>query len=759
MTNWEELCEREALYDTYKKRGLPTVREKIKASEIESKKAAGWGVFKQYKNGDALMEHAKRIGSAFEDEVWMLFYKMGFKTLNLTNKFKLAYSSNDDLTKQIDVVAIDDEVCLLIECKATESLNNSHSWKTDIEAISGIKNGLFSEIRKQYPGRKCKYIFATKNYIIGAQDSNRMKDSQIANFDTDVIRYYSDLVNHLGTAARFQLLGNLFSKQKVSKMETRVPAIQGKMGGLTYYSFSIEPERLLKIAYVLHRTNANRDSMPTYQRLIKKERLAQVRKYINEGGFFPNSLIVSIDTNGTDLKFDRSSNNFSESISKIGVLYLPPTYQSAYIIDGQHRLYGYSDSLYASTNSIPVVAFVNLEKKLQVKMFMDINENQKAVSKTLRNTLNIDLLWDSKNASERRLSLLLYIAQKLGEDSNSPLYGRIITGENTQTTHRCITIEYIKEALSKSSFFNIYKKNNTIDKTGTFEKYGPQDNQKTMDLFYPFLLKCLKLIQDYCSEEWNKGSNGFLTINNCMYAIICIINDIVNIVLQKEKIDVITDWHSLYNKSEKLLLSLIDTILSLDKDSVEKIKKEKGGAAKNKAWRTLQVALNSTTSEFINHDLQTWIDENCTDNNPEAEEYIGLIEKFLVNIVKQSIASKQNWLMLYVPEPQRTSIISKRATEEETRKYKGNATPVDIWDYIDLDVVYHIIAYQNNWSALFQVQLIELGTRQTKTDFLSNIKSLLAYKNRISRREKITKSQLKEIIGVYNCFNTNGTDS
>lgn len=102
-------------------------------------------------------------------------------------------------------------------------------------------------------------------------------------------------------------------------------------------------------------------------------------------------------------------------------------------------------------------------------MFMDINENQKAVSKTLRNTLNIDLLWDSKNASERRLSLLLYIAQKLGEDSNSPLYGRIITGENTQTTHRCITIEYIKEALSKSSFFNIYKKNNTIDKTGTFE--------------------------------------------------------------------------------------------------------------------------------------------------------------------------------------------------------------------------------------------------------------------------------------------------
>jgi DNA sulfur modification protein DndB len=63
-------------------------------------------------------------------------------------------------------------------------------------------------------------------------------------------------------------------------------------------------------------------------------------------------------------------------------------------------------------------------------MFMDINQNQKAVSKSLRNTLNIDLLWDSDDANERKLSLMLSIAQELGEDKSSPLYGRVVTGED-----------------------------------------------------------------------------------------------------------------------------------------------------------------------------------------------------------------------------------------------------------------------------------------------------------------------------------------
>lgn len=39
---------------------------------------------------------------------------------------------------------------------------------------------------------------------------------------------------------------------------------------------------------------ANKNMMPTYQRLIKKKRLLDVQRFINDGGYFPNSLIISI---------------------------------------------------------------------------------------------------------------------------------------------------------------------------------------------------------------------------------------------------------------------------------------------------------------------------------------------------------------------------------------------------------------------------------------------------------------------------------
>lgn len=118
------------------------------------------------------------------------------------------------------------------------------------------------------------------------------------------------------------------------------------------------------------------------------------------------------------------------SISKLGILYLPKRYRSAYIIDGQHRLYGYSDSKYAKTNTIPVVAFVDLDREEQIKLFMDINENQKAVPKTLRVTLNSDMLWESPNFNERRKALRSKIAQMLGEEDTSPLLNRVVIGEN-----------------------------------------------------------------------------------------------------------------------------------------------------------------------------------------------------------------------------------------------------------------------------------------------------------------------------------------
>lgn len=747
-TNWEELVSGEELIKASKERKEKYKYIKVDTLLVKNKEKDGWEIDKVYKNNETRMKKLKPIGDLFENEVWEIFYKMGFKVMNCKNDFKLDYC--DVSSKQIDVVAIDEEVCLLIECKSTEKLDNKKEWKTDLESINGMYEGLRKEIRKKYPDRKVKYIFATKNYIIGKTDINRMENFQIINFDYETINYYKALVEHLGSAAKYQLLGNVFARTEIKGMTDFVPAIEGKMGGQKYYSFLIEPERLLKLAYVLHRNKANEDMMPTYQRLIKKERLKSVREFVNNGGYFPNSLIVSIDTNNKGIRFDAVSNKNDVNQSKIGLLYLPKNYQSLYVIDGQHRLYGYSESDYASKDAIPVVAFIDLKKEDQVKMFMDINENQKSVSKTLRNTLNIDLLWKSESYTQRQEALILEIGRALGENIKSPLYGRIVTGENTSNGKRCITLDYIKEAFKQSDFLNMYKKNkNEIIKRGIFDKI---DNDETKNILYPFICKCLKLISEYCSVEWEKGNEGYLTINNTMFAILKILNDIVNIVIKNEDFKNTDDYEWLYSKCQYMLIALGDTINNLAPESAKIIKSAKGGGAKKVAWRELQVALHNRCQDFINDELSAYIKENCQNNNPLASDYIARIENKLVFEFKNKMMNIQNWQYQYLPEKLRNELYSKTSIENRDRNYRGISEKVEEWNFISFKEIKEISSYKSNWSLFCSEILSKNELSKSKTDTLMWLAELDSMKNRIANGEAIKTSEFEKIEIIFNSF-------
>lgn len=748
MTNWEKLISDDELKETAKSRKTIFVQKRVAKELIQGEINAGWLVAKNYADESALLQKEKPVGDSFEDEVWALFYDMGFQIMNRDRDFHIDYANG--LSKQIDVVAIDDEVCLLIECKATAQEDNTKTWKTDLEAINGFREKLFGEIRTKYPGRKCKYIFATKNYVIGTKDTERMNEFQIANFDYETVRYYAQLVTHLGKSAKYQLLGSIFAHQTINQMDDRVPAIEGKMGGLTYYSFVIEPERLLKVAYVLHRNKANHRMMPTYQRLIKKDRLTAIRKYVNAGGYFPNSLIVSVDTDNRGIRFEPSQARIGGSTSRLGILRLPKKYQSIYVIDGQHRLYGYSESEWATNNSIPVVAFIDLPKQKQVSMFMDINQNQKPVSKALRNTLNIDLLWESESLAERQEALMLDIGQRLGEDVESPLHGRVVTGEDSVQGKRCITLEYIKEALKNSRFFNTYKKKkNEIQVLGTFSK---NSNDETLEHFYPFLTKCLSTIKAFCLDEWNKGQDGYLTINNTMYAVIKIIDDITNIVLAKQGKTVVDDPNTFFSACEEWVVGLCDTLINLDPETADGIKKEKGGGAKKKSWRMLQVAFHSRCSDFINDDLQKYIDENCVDYNSESFVMLQSLFSYFKNKAWRMMPDKDNWLNQYLPRNIQEDLIGKTAIENSRRTRDGGEANATEWELLTIRELSELIKFGTNWSIFAQDIFAWNGGNATKTEALLLLKNFASYEDKLNRDNDITFPQHEEIKGAYDKY-------
>ncbi|SDB45103.1 DNA sulfur modification protein DndB [Pseudobutyrivibrio sp. YE44] len=748
MTNWEYLVSGDELKEAAKERKNKTIKNKVDRDSVENYLQDGWFITKEYKNGKVLIEKNKPIGDLFENEVWNIFYRMGFTTLNSTNDFKVQFSKRQ--SKQVDIVAIDDEVCLLIECKCSDTYDKNHIFDKDLKEIPTIRDGIIQEISSKYPGRKFKYIFATKNYSIGNADRIRMEEFDISNFEMDVVDYYDKLVNYIGPAAKYQLLGNIFAGKTIENMESMVPAIEGIMGGgLKYYSFSIEPERLLKLAYILHRDNANETLMPTYQRLITKDRLTKVKQFVDNGGYFPNSIIISIDNKGADLLFEPLTDENINKFSRAGILHLPKTYSSAFVIDGQHRLYGYSDSTHGKDNAIPVVAFVDMDKYEQLKMFMDINENQKAVNKTLRNSLNINIFWNSESYLERSKAVMLALCERLGTTQNSPLYDRIVTGTNSSTNRRCITSESLRLALEKTSFFNKYKSkiNNEVVKYGTFDKL---DNKKTLDLLLPFLIKSLRTIEENCLEEWDKGNQGYIAINNCMSAIIRIIDDIVNIKLTEKGLEVVND-RSFYKECEELLTCLGVTLNNLSDEAIHEIKTAKGAAAENISRRKLQVEFHNRYPEYTTQDLEEYIEYYLEDFSEEALYEAKELETKIIEILKQKFMGEPNWLNKYVPESTKNSVIANTAIAKNNNSILGvEGKNVTEWDFISYKEVSDIISYGSNWSTMFQEEfkIIEDGKPNKKktVEWLKHVGDL---KRKAEAKAKITKLDYEFINEYY----------
>ena len=734
-TNWNMMVSEKAMISEKNSRKKLFVSQKIASKDLIAYVDNGWEKSKEYKNPKYVgVTKEKSVQKQFEDTLWVLFANMGFIDLNAGESFSVAYDFHDDeLSEPISVMAVDDETILIVSCHAAQALTE-HSFASEISDFSGKTAGIRKEVLKQYPGRKTKFIWATRNYISNRHDLALLEKAGIAFFSESTIEYYSELTKHLGSCARYQLLGNLFANQEIKNMDDRVPAIQGKMGGYTYYSFSIEPEKLLKIGYVLHRSEANSSMMPTYQRIIKKKRLQEVRSFINEGGYFPNSIIISFGTNGKELSFDQAANRVDNTLSKIGVLHIPKRYRSAYIIDGQHRLYGYSDSHYATTNTIPVVAFVDLERSEQIKLFMDINENQKAVPKSLRVTLNADMLWESNDLSEQRQALRSKIAQMLGEESTSPLHSRVVIGENESTPDRCITVEAIQSALKKCCFFNTYGKKNALQKEGTFDC---DDNQETCDLFYPFIEKCFLYIREACLMEWERGDrdNGMLTMNRGIQAVIRVIDDIVNMLYGKGIINPKTqELDDMFGLIQYYLKPLTDYINSLTTEQRKNLRGFFGGGADTRFWRAYQKAVAESRPDFKPEGLDDFWQNETKAYNEETKTMLYEIEARIKDIISERLEDYfgDSWLIKGLPK----NIYTKAKNEADEAIYDHISNDEDeleipIWNYITLPDCKPIIINGKNWSLFFEDTFIRpeetnlAGGKDRKTDWILRLCTIM----------------------------------
>ena len=428
---------------------------------------------------------------------------------------------------QIDVCGGWENALLVLECKTKRKLGKKN-LRSAISEFRG-KIPLLERGFKSHPKYKkytfFKYIVVTKNIQVRKVDydfANQRPSIYIWN--DDFLKYYSDLYKYIKPYAKYDLLGEMRIRP-IQKQPVIVPAFQIKFGNVNVYNFVINPKDLLEVAFVARREVGKERY---YQRIIQKERLLKITNYIEEGGKFPNNIIISFQKD-LDVKFHNikgpnySSTDWPYFGISYGILEFPKDYRSCWIIDGQHRLYSFINVKENFYFNMPVTAFEHLEIEEQCKFFLDINKNQKPV--------NPDLIWDLNGdmIPSKRDGIISNIAKSLNKkDDKGPLFYKIYypsTGIRSKLDK--IKISAICIAIKKRKIVDEFTLQNI--KNPLYDK----DYSNCVKKIALSLSNYFNILKINFPINWSLTSKGFILTNGGISVMIGLFEKILSRIMQK----------------------------------------------------------------------------------------------------------------------------------------------------------------------------------------------------------------------------------
>ncbi|WP_018751738.1 DGQHR domain-containing protein [Paenibacillus sanguinis] len=690
----------------------------VQLAVLEKYLHEGWVIEKKNK-ASVRLKKAKESGILFEDRVWTLLFKMGFQFLSLDNGFTLINPKEPDTPGQlIDIVGIDNEIALGIVCKYSYKRTLDHQLQEEISNFSKIRERFSRYINKEFTSNHKRQIVFVE-FLFNVSVPEELKDlaekSNVILLDEKDLQYYENLVSHIGPASKYQFFADMIPGKRVPGLEIRVPAIKTKMGGTNCYTFSITPEYLLKISYISHRAKGKASDVNTYQRMISKSRLTTIKKYVSDNGIFPSNIVLNLDQK--QVQFEKIGNDFNDKQSIengiLGWLIIRPTYKSAWIIDGQHRLYAYSGHEKASNSKLSILAFEGLPPSKQAELFIDINAKQKKVKQSLLEELYAELHWDAADPETRVSAIISKAVQDLGADPDSALHNRIQSADFPKDTIRCISLTSIFGELQKVGFHISKTKN------GNVIEYGPLwagDNDLTLKRTLYILKGWLNTIREGTRDWWDKGSaeGGGLAMNDGVITCIRVLKSVFQHLETKG-----CNLSKLNNKELIQMIMpysqfLVDYLSSLTEEERKRFRDLRGSQGQTTRTRRCQQAIRDRESTFNPPGLDDFINLEKAQTNNKAKTIIDWIEVNMQKYVLQELqvelgGEETNWWINGIPQAVRVKVTERFEKDDGQRGKKEF--------YFDLMDYRKIIL--DNWQIfedLFSYR--KTGNKEAKTSWL-----------------------------------------
>jgi DNA sulfur modification protein DndB len=680
----------------YKARKTRYDQRTFRKDEAEYAIAEGWEFVRENQNSDRYQK-LKPHDEQLENEFWCLLYNFGYPNLNIGRNFQIEVTSNKRVTvsKQIDVFAYDHETIVVAECKSCEKRTKRQLQK-DIGDFVANQKPIANTLRRflgQEFKQKIMWFFVTKNIEWSQPDVARAAEANIKIITEKDLIYFKEIAKRIGKAARFQFHAEFLANTKVHALERKVFAMRTKLGPYKAYTFFASAETILPIAFVNHRDLRDPSAAPSYQRLLHRPRLKDIAGYLANGGFFPNSIILNFKKR---IRFDLLKPEDEFGITP-GEMTLPDTYKSAWIIDGQHRLYGYTELGENERGShLPFLAFENIPIPDETKIFADINSKQKSVTKKLLDEITGEIKLDSADKREQLRAIASRAFDLMRDDEDGPFGDKVAGAEIKHNDGSILTIPYLVDATIQSGLLG------KIVSAGGNTTYvqGPllwQDPRHAITALSELLGEYFELFRTANPQRWNAGKGGKFATNVGVAALIRLLGDLITFMAATDHEDP-RELHPkiIVERIEKYAQPSLDYFKNVADVVLEQRFNVPFGAGGQRVFQhRLREVIREKFSAFVppgfEEDLRKYDATRRQEADRKVRDIVEAVHRYVIQRLREVYGDKENYLALAVDNKTILTKAFEKQVEGDADKQKDLATYLD---FIDLR---RIVETPKNW--------------------------------------------------------------
>lgn len=430
-------------------------------------------------------------GILFQDDIRKFLDEIGFENVPRWGEEREQFFLGG---QEIDAFGRIDDLYLVVDVKTTLSLRGrGRGVSSQLRLINGYRPQAIADIRDTYERshgyRDCLFLFWTKGKKILARHQSLAHSLNIALRDDFDIQYYIEALkilenpemvrNSLLKDICLQLNANVFPEEA----PISVNAIRTKIGNRKMYTFLLSARHLLKFAYVF-RVETN-NILSSYQRLLNRRKINNIREYLRSLGFFANNILVATDE---ILQLSREDERMSVLS---GNLNLPDKPAYLEILDGQHRLLAYSNQPALMNQNLCVTVISNLNSIDRAKLFVVVNREQTKVPAYL--------LWDLYTLIEP-------------DDTRGRISAFVKNLNEDGPFKDLIRLPRVRSPKAYLSFTNLCL--SLYKRTNLYRRYADQPSfLNTLKSFFRAIREEPVLAQDWARSIDSLGKKGFVGTN------------------------------------------------------------------------------------------------------------------------------------------------------------------------------------------------------------------------------------------------------